>query len=295
MNILLAGGSGAIGTHLIERLLISEDTVVTLLSRTVRQSEGNVRFIQWNGESIPEQLLTESFDAVVNLCGAGIADEPWTVARKRILHDSRILPTKALVSFINKAKHKPEVFVSASAVGFYGNRKFELLTEESSKGDGYLADLSYEWEEAAEGVEIRTILLRTGIVMDPHTGAFPELSKTFVFGFGGYFGSGSQGLPWISMEDEVRAIEFCIKNKTIEGPVNLTAPANSSFKEFIGEIAKSRKAITLPAPEFVLKLAMGDRADMLLSSQYIYPQKLIRSGFSFLHPDLASMAEMLTP
>ncbi len=279
MNILIAGGTGNIGKALVNQLLTRNHTVF-LLSRTEYPNPLNqLTSILWDGITVPE--LNFEVNAIINLCGENIASEPWTITRKQQLHDSRINPTKAIVNFIHQAKHKPSLFINASAVGIYGDRGFDLLTEKSENGKGYLAQLCSEWEAAASDAQCRTVLLRTGIVLDKLSGALPEALKTFALGFGGYFGSGNQGFPWIHIDDEVSAILFCIEQNSIEGPVNLVAPEVVSYKQFIQTASAIKGKIVIPAPEVALKLILGSRAEMLLSSQYIYPEKLINAGFNF--------------
>jgi uncharacterized protein (TIGR01777 family) len=284
MHILIAGGSGAIGKNLIPALLKNNHEVFVLTRQEKISNESGLAFLKWDGNEVPE--LDFEVNAVLNLCGESIASEPWTIERMKVLRESRVKPTLALVDYIKNARTKPKVFLNGSAVGFYGNRGFDLLTENSKKGIGFLSDLCLEWEQAAMGTETRTVILRTGIVLDKFSGALPEALKTFSLGFGGYFGSGNQGFPWIHIQDEVGIIQYCLENEEVKGAVNLVSPKPISYKEFIKEACQIGHKIALPAPEFALKLVLGDRSEMLLSSQYIFPEKMTEMGYEFQFPNL---------
>jgi hypothetical protein len=290
MHILIAGGTGHIGKKL-QKALLAKGHALYILTRNPTQNEDSLTYIHWNGHEVP--ALHAHMDAVINLCGASIASDIWTDERQKILLESRVQPTLAMLRYMEGLSKKPDVFLNASAVGFYGNRKFDLLTENSAAGKGYLAELSQAWEKAAHNILTRTVLLRTGIVLDKHSGALPEALKTFPLGFGGYFGKGNQGFPWIHMDDEVGLIIHALENSLVEGPINLVAPEAVSYKQFIEIAAKIKSKLVVPAPEFVLNVMLGSRSELVLSSQYIYPEKAVKTGYEFKFSQLKAALEDL--
>jgi uncharacterized protein len=290
MHILIAGGTGHIGKKL-QKALLAKGHSLYILTRNPTQNEASLSYIHWNGLEVP--ALHAHMDAVINLCGASIASDTWTDERQKILLESRVKPTLAMLRYMEGLSKKPDVFLNASAVGFYGDRQFDLLTEHSTAGKGYLAELSQAWEKAAHNSLTRTVLLRTGIVLDTHSGALPEALKTFPLGFGGYFGKGNQGFPWIHMDDEVGLIIHALENSTVEGPINLVAPEAVSYKQFIEIAAKIKSKLVVPAPEFVLNVVLGSRSELVLSSQYVYPEKAVKSGYEFKFSHLKSALEDL--
>ncbi len=290
MHILIAGGTGHIGKKL-QKALLAKGHALYILTRNPTQNEDSLTYIHWNGHEVP--ALHAHMDAVINLCGASIASDTWTDERQKILLESRVQPTLAMLRYMEGLSKKPEVFLNASAVGFYGDRQFDLLTEQSAAGKGYLAELSQAWEKAALNSLTRTVLLRTGIVLDKHSGALPEALKTFPLGFGGYFGKGNQGFPWIHMDDEVGLIIHALENSTVEGPINLVAPEAVSYKQFIEIAAKIKSKLVVPAPEFVLNVMLGSRSELVLSSQYIYPEKAVKTGYEFKFSHLKAALEDL--
>jgi uncharacterized protein (TIGR01777 family) len=284
MNILIAGGTGLIGRKLTEQLITKENNIV-ILSRKERSNSGDaLKFLKWDGKEIPQTDI--DFDVLINLAGEGVRDKPWTLARKKQIIESRTAATFAFVDYINAAKKKPKIFLNASAVGFYGNRGGNILTEESEHGEGFLADVCKQWEKAASFSSIRTVLLRTGIVLANEGGAFKEIMRSYGFGFGAWFGSGSQGFPWIHIADEIGLILFAMENKNVSGALNLSAPELLSNKAFIKKLGSvSGKRIAFPAPSFALELALGERAQVLLDSQFVKPEKALTLGYPFKFPD----------
>lgn len=294
MNILIAGGTGLIGRKLTEQLIFSGHSVV-ILSRKERTNSGEkLKFLKWNGKEVPN--TTTDFDVLINLAGEGVMDKPWTLARKKQIIESRTAATFAFVDYINAAKKKPKVLLNASAVGFYGNREEDTLTEEAEYGEGFLADVCKQWEKAASFSSIRTVLLRTGIVLANEGGAFKEIMRSYGFGFGAWFGSGSQGFPWIHIADEIGLILFAMENENVSGALNLSAPELLSNKAFIKKLGSiSGKRIAFPAPSFALELALGERAQVLLDSQFVKPEKALALGYSFKFPDAeGAMRDLLT-
>ena len=299
MQVVVTGSSGPIGNGLCSHLASSGHHVVRVVRRPVPPRE--VAFA-WDPETgnIDARGL-EGADAVVHLAGAGIGDSRWSEARKRVLVESRTRSTALLASALAGLDHPPRVLVSASAIGFYGDRGDELLTEESPPGDDFLASLCVRWEaEAAPAAEagVRVVCARTGLVLSKEGGALPKLLPLFKLGLGGRFGSGAQWWSWITLDDEIRAIAWLLEND-VRGPVNLTAPnpvTNREFTRFLGAVL-SRPA-RLPVPRFGPRLLLGSElADALLfTSARVQPAVLESSGFAFSHSDLeVGLRSMLNP
>lgn len=287
LRIGITGSSGLIGTALTAALAGAGHTPVPIVRRAARPGE-----IEWDpshGRLDPADLAT--LDAVVNLAGAGIGDQRWSDEYRATLRSSRIDGTGLLARTIDGlGNDAPGVLVSASAIGYYGNRSDEVLTESSPAGDGFLPDLCTEWEAAAlaAGDATRVVVLRTGIVLTPEGGALAKMLPLFKFGLGGRFGNGRQWMSWISLPDEVRAIMHAITSG-VHGPLNLTAPApviNREFTEVLGSVL--HRPTLLPVPAFGPKLLLGgDLAQALLfDSARVTPTALLADGFDFAHPTL---------
>jgi uncharacterized protein len=289
MRVVVTGSSGPIGNALCRHLGRSGHQVVRVLRRPVRLDEVA---IAWDPEAgTIDARGIEGADAVVHLAGAGVGDGRWTESRKRVLVESRTRSTALLAGALAGLDRRPEVLVSASAIGFYGDRCDEILTEQSPPGDGFLSTLCVRWEAgAAPAVEagVRVACARTGLVLSKVGGALPKLLPLFKLGLGGRFGSGAQWWSWITLDDEIRAIVWLLEND-IHGPVNLTAPnpvTNREFTRILGAVL-SRPA-RLPVPRFGPRLLMGpELADALLfASARVQPAVLESSGFAFSRPDL---------
>jgi len=284
MRIIVSGASGLIGSALVPHLASRGHDVVRLVRRSAGAGES-----QWNparGEI--DANVVGTADAIIHLSGAGIGDKRWSNSYKREILDSRVKSTKLLASVIAGAAKRPGVFLSGSAIGYYGARGDETLDETSTAGDGFLADVCKQWEAAAIGAGTRTVFLRTGIVLSPKGGALKKQLPLFKAGLGGRFGRGDQWQSWISITDEIRAIEFLLTS-SITGPVNLTAPApvtNVEFSRVLGNVLQ-RPAI-LPVPSIGPKLLLGgELADALLfTGQRVLPRTLSSAGFQFDHPTL---------
>jgi uncharacterized protein (TIGR01777 family) len=237
-------------------------------------------------------------DAVVNLAGASIADGRWSTQRKELLRSSRIDTTRALVNALAKMNARPSVLVSASAIGIYGDRGNETLTEESNPGTNFLAGLAQEWEAEAlkaEALGIRVVVARFGIILAREGGALAKMMLPFKFGAGGKLGSGRQWMSWVMLEDVVGALKLTIENSAARGAINFVAPQPLQNFEFTKILAKAlRRPALFPAPAFALRLALGEMADaLLLSSQRVAPQALEKSGYRFLHADLSTALKNL--
>ena len=295
-KILVAGGTGLIGTPLVERLLQAGYEVVLLTRRPaeVRTRHERLRPVLWDGKTLGAWASeAESAKAIINLCGSGIADERWTDARKLELLNSRIHPLQALVQAAVRAADPPKAFITASAVGYYGDLPpDEAVTETHRRGLGFLAETCGQWEKASETAAqfgIRTIWMRFGVVLALGGGALPKFLPPFKAYVGGPLGSGRQIVPWIHRDDAVSAVLHALEHHSLTGPVNVTAPHLVPMKDFCSELGKALgRPSWLPVPGFVLKALMGESAQVVLEGQRALPRKLMDSGFKFKHPDLAS-------
>ena len=298
MKILMTGATGLVGTALVEALARDGHTVCRLMRPHGEKREPSAGFdVAWHPETGELGGAAVGPDAVVNLAGASIAGGRWTEKRKRLLRSSRVDTTRALVNAISKMAARPRVLISASAVGYYGSRGDEAVTEESGLGNDFLAGIAAEWEaeaRKAEALGIRVVLLRFGIILAKHGGALPQMMLPFRFGVGGKLGSGRQWMSWVTLEDVVSVIQFALKNENVGGALNVVAPQPVQNAEFTEALAKAmhRPAI-FPAPVFALRLALGrELADaLLLGSQRAVPHRLQALGYSFLHPGLNAALE----
>lgn len=285
MRVLISGASGLVGTELAKQLKAQGHTPLRLVRRE-KQSEDEVSWNPATGELQPG--IMETVDAVVNLAGATTGKIPWTKKYMREIIDSRINSTRTLVAAINSAKNKPKVLVSGSASGIYGDRGDQWLTEESSKGTGFLSDLAYNWEQEALKADTRVVLARTTLVMSKKLGALGRLIPLIKLFVGGPLGSGKQWWAWISLEDEARAIIHLINDQKASGPYNLTAPEPATAAQLIKELARQlNRPAWFRVPGWAMKLLIGVAAEeLLLCSQKMTADKLLATGFKFNHPTL---------
>jgi len=293
MKILVTGSSGLVGTVLGQTLAKAGHTVCRLVRPQSAAGEGaNEGFaVAWDPCTGELGGAGVGADAVVNLAGASIADGRWTAQRKEQLRASRIDTTRALVNALAKMNARPSVLISASAIGIYGNRGNETLTEDSKPGTDFLAGLAQEWEAEAlkaEALGIRVVLARFGIILAREGGALPKMMLPFKFGAGGKLGSGQQWMSWVALEDVVGILRFAIENNSARGPINIASPQPVQNAEFTKVLASAlHRPALFPAPAFALQLALGEMADaLLLSSQRVAPQALEKLGYRFLHSDL---------
>jgi len=290
MDVIVTGSGGLIGTALVADLEHDGHRVRRLVRRDPRGAD-EVRWDIRAGEI--DRAGLEGADAVVHLAGPGIGDKRWTDERKRELREARTDGTSLLAEALAGLDAPPRVLLSGSAIGYYGNRGDERLTEESAPGDDFLAELCQAWEAAAEpaaAAGIRVVRLRTGIVLAPGGGALDKLLPLFKLGLGGRLGSGDQFWSWITLDDEVRAIRHLIDHD-VSGPVNLTAPepeTNHTFTSTLGEVL--HRPTIFPVPRFGPKILLGGEATetFLYASQRVFPKVLEGDGFAFTHPDLES-------
>jgi uncharacterized protein (TIGR01777 family) len=255
--------------------------------------------IQWSVEDGFREVdlaRLEGLDAVVHLAGEGIAGLRWTDEKKKAIRDSRVLGTRNIVNTLAELRQKPRVFISGSAMGFYGDRGDDIVTETSSPGDTFLAEVSKEWEtesRRAEDSGIRTVLLRTSIVLSKDGGALATMLTPFKLGVGGVVGSGKQWMSWVSLDDVVGIINFALENENLRGAVNVASPnpvTNEEFTKTLGEVLY--RPTILPLPEFAVNLVFGEMGDaLLIDSTRVQPKRLQDVGYEFKFPNLKDALE----
>lgn len=302
MRVIIAGGTGLIGRALAADLAADGRDVI-VLSRSPERATGlpaGVRAERWDGRTAQGWgHLADGADAIVNLAGENLAAGRWTPERRARIRESRLRAGAAVVEAIRDVAAKPRVLIQASAVGYYGPRGDEELTEDAAPGDDFLARLCLEWEAstaAVTGFGVRRATIRTGIVLSPQGGALPRLVLPFRFFAGGRLGSGRQWYPWIHLADEVAAIRFLIDTEAASGPANLTAPhpvTNATMSAAIGRVL-GRPAL-LPVPSAALRLTLGDMATAVLDGQRAVPARLLALGYRFQFPDVEKALRDLLP
>jgi uncharacterized protein (TIGR01777 family) len=290
MKILISGASGLVGTHLIPTLKAKGHEIFRLVRKTPKAADE----IQWDSEKgfdEGERAKLENFDAVVHLAGDNVASENWSEEKKRKIRDSRVVGTRVLVDALKRAKNPPKIMVSASATGFYGSREDEILTEDSARGTGFLAEVCTAWENEsikAEEFGARVVMPRIGIVLTKDGGALEKMLTPFKFGVGGRIGSGKQWMSWIALEDLIRIIHFALENEALRGAVNATAPnpvTNEEFTRTFGKVL--HRPTILPVPEFAIKLMFGEMGEtLLLEGSRVLPKRLPENGFEFKFTNL---------
>lgn len=296
MRILVSGSTGFLGTALVETLEAEHHSVSRLVRpKTARKDAAgkNAPTVAW--DPVADQFDSagaEGADALLHLAGASIAGGRWNAARKKLLRASRIDATRQLMGALAKLQRPPRIIVAASAIGYYGNRGEETLTEVSAPGNDFLAGLCREWEaETARGSEFgaRVVSLRFGIILAAHGGALPRMALPFKFGAGGRLGNGRQWMSWLTLQETVRIVQFALSAPALAGPVNVVTPNPVRNSEFTRVLAKTlHRPAVFPAPAFALRLAVGEMADaLLLVSQRVMPTKLLDAGYSFQLPDLS--------
>jgi len=294
MKILVTGSSGLVGTALVADMQRAGHTVCRLVrpGQNVGSAPTHGFDVNWNPGTGELGGAAVGADAVVNLAGAPIADGRWTESRKQLLVSSRIDTTRSLVNALARMAARPRALISASAIGYYGNRGDEILQEDSPPGPDFLSQIAKAWEAEAmkaEALGIRVVLTRFGIILAKGGGAFPKMLKPFRLGLGGKLGSGKQWMSWIMVEDVVNILRLAIENGAVRGPINVVAPQPVRNVEFTAALASAvNRPALFAAPAFALRLAMGEMADaLLLSSQRVWPEKLNRLNFPFAQQDLA--------
>ena len=296
MRILISGSTGFLGTAVIEALERDGHTIARLVRPQTSRGKatgGAEQTVAWDPVAgTLDAAGAEDADALVHLAGASIAGGRWNASRKNLLRTSRIDATRHLFGALGKLQRPPRVILGASAIGYYGSRGDETVSEASAPGGDFLSAVCQEWEkETARGAEFgaRVASLRFGIILAAHGGALPKMLTPFQLGVGGRLGSGRQWMSWVTLEETVRMVQFALANAAISGPVNVVAPNPVRNSEFTRVLAKTlHRPALFPAPAFALRLALGEMADaLLLSSQRVMPAKLAGAGYQFQQPDLA--------
>ena len=290
-RVLVSGASGPIGTALLSALKARGYAVARLVRGAANQPDQ----IAWDPAQPLSPDLVSGFDAVIHLAGESIVGR-WTEAKKQRILDSRRQGTGHLAQAVAKASQRPRVFVSASAVGYYGDRGDEILREDSASGDGFAAEICRQWEAAARPAAvagIRTVQLRIGVMMSGEGGALPKMLPPFRMGLGGRLGNGRQWWSWVSVVDVVGAILHVLENESVQGPVNTVAPNQVTNADFTRTLASVIKRPALfPMPAFVVKLVFGEMGtELFLASQRVQPAKLLESGYQFRQPELKKALE----
>jgi hypothetical protein len=289
MKILISGSHGLVGSALVQSLLKDDHEVIRLVRKQRTAGAPEVEWHPNHGRLIPQDI--EGFDVVFHLAGESIASGRWDKEKKRAIRESRVKGTRLLSETIAKLSQPPSVFLSASAIGYYGNRGDEVLTESSAPGNDFLASVCVEWEQATQpAIEkgIRTVHTRFGIILDADGGALAKMLTPFRMGIGGRVGDGRQWMSWIALEDVVNGLKFLMRDRAVSGPVNFVSPhpvTNAEFTRTLGHVL-SRPTL-FPVPAFGARLAFGEMADaLLLSSQRVEPAVLVNRGFAPFWPRL---------
>jgi len=301
MRLMVTGATGFIGSALCAALL-ERGHALTLLTRGAPRdaNTGTKRWLHWTPGALRDwDAALDGIDGVINLAGEPIAKKKWTHTQQRRIEKSRIDATHSLVQACAKVGQKPHFLINASAVGYYGPRGDETLTEDAPPGDDFLGILCRAWEEEAQKAEelgMRVARLRTGIVLGPGGGALTKMAAPFKFFIGGPLGSGKQWMSWIQLQDLLRMILLVIENPLARGPINATSPNPVQNKEFSRALGKAiQRPCWAPVPAIVLKLALGEMAQMLLTGQRVVPAAADKLGFQFHYPLLQEALEASKP
>ncbi|MBR9909631.1 MAG: TIGR01777 family protein [Gammaproteobacteria bacterium] len=295
MNILFTGATGFIGSHFIRQFPQHDYTVLTRSpQRAARLLPGNIKFIA----SLSELESLDGFDAVINLCGEPIVDKRWSPKQKDIICQSRWQPTSELVDLFGRSEQPPATFISGSAIGFYGDTGDRKTSEDNAPlSQDFAYTVCDQWEQRARRAadKTRLVILRTGVVLGRDGGALKKMLPPFKWGVGGRVGSGQQYMSWIHIEDMVEAIHYLLNSPEASGVFNLTAPdavQNDTFTNALANAMHTKPR--LPVPETLLRLMLGESADLLLNSQRIYPKRLLAAGYKFHFPDVnGALADVL--
>ena len=290
MRVAVTGSTGLIGTALVGHLKSEGRTV----QRLVRRKPNSPEEVQWDPAAGTIDLAAlEGVDAIIHLAGAGVGDKRWTTKYRATILNSRLLGTTTIANAVTALK--PKVFISASAIGFYGETGNRAVVETDRGGEEFLSAVCREWEGAADLAQgVRTVKIRTGLVLDPTGGALGRLLPLFRLGLGGKLGSGKQWWSWITLHDEIKAISFCLTSD-ISGPVNLTSPNPVTNQDFTGTLARAlHRPALFPVPGFVLKTVIGGFSSEILGSAKVLPKALQDAGFVWDYPHLTSALEALT-
>ena len=297
MNIMVTGATGLVGAKLVPLLKQDGHQVVTLTRRTPRNSSER----QWDFTGTLPPGTLSGVEAIIHLAGENIGDGRWTAAKKQRIRDSRIIGTRLLAEAAAASPGAVKTFVCASAIGFYGHRGNEELTEDSSVGSGFLAEVCRDWEAATEPARLagmRVVTVRSGVVLSAAGGALAKMLLPFQMCVGGVVGPGTQYMSWLTVDDAARVFRFAVQNTDLRGPVNAVAPqtvTNAEFTKALGRVL--HRPTVLPLPAVLARLAFGEMADeLLLGSTRVLPTKLQAAGYPFLHPEIeAALVAAIRP
>ncbi|PID02017.1 TIGR01777 family protein [Sporosarcina sp. P2] len=297
MKVVIAGGTGFIGSILTEKLKDNGHEVV-ILTRKPSSKQNGIQYVQWLTDHTSPENEVGQVDAFVNLAGVSIDDSRWSKERKKQIYDSRITATQEVLRIIRRLTKKPRVLVNASAIGIYPTSLTAEYTEDSSAvGDDFLAKTVSDWENLAgqaNEMGVRTVCTRFGIVLGIEGGALPLIKLPYQLFAGGKIGSGNQWFSWVHVEDVASAILFAIENDDVEGPVNVVAPSPmhmNAFGKTIGKVL--HRPHWFPVPSFAMKVALGEKSIVVLQGQHVLPKKLLANGFTFTYPSLRPALEDL--
>lgn len=289
MKVAIAGGTGLVGQKLCHLLKARGDEVI-VLTRGESKFEEGIHYVNWLGEEKPDQAL-EGIDAFVNLAGVSLNDGRWTEERKEAIYMSRMDTTDEVLRIIESLQTKPQVLINASAVGIYPTSTSAVYTEQSKKyATDFLGEVVAHWEQKANRATelgVRVCLARLGVVLEKETGALPLIVLPYQLFIGGTIGSGEQWLSWIHIDDVCGAILHAIEHTELSGPINFTSPNAKRMKQFGKIVGRAlNRPHWLPVPSFALKLALGEKSQLVLEGQYVVPEKLLQSGYQFKFPSV---------
>lgn len=288
MKVLITGGTGFVGKHLAVRL--PESIIAGRNVQKIKHLFGNREARQWDGSGNADPSFLEGVGTIFHLAGESIFQGRWNEAKKKRIRASRIEGTRFLVDTIAKAKHRPATLVCSSAIGYYGERGAETITEGATAGDDFLAQVCMDWEKEALRAEeygVRVVLIRTGVVLGVDGGALAQMLLPFKLGLGGRLGNGRQYMSWIHIHDLTSMMLHAMNNTTLRGPVNAVTPNPVTNSDFTQALAKAlHRPALLPVPGFILRLALGEFATVLLRSQRVVSKSLQESGFTFAFPEI---------
>lgn len=289
MKVAIAGGTGLVGKKLCHALKARGDEVI-VLTRGESKFEEDIQYVNWLGEEKPDQAL-EGIDAFVNLAGVSLNDGRWTEERKEAIYTSRMNTTDEVLRIIESLQTKPQVLINASAVGIYPTSTSTVYTEQSNEfATDFLGKVVVDWEQKANratALGVRVCLARLGVVLEKEVGALPLIVLPYQLFVGGTVGSGEQWLSWIHIDDVCGAILHAIEHTELSGPINLTSPNAKRMKQFGKIVGRTlNRPHWLPVPSFALKLALGEKSQLVLEGQYVVPEKLLQSGYQFKFPSV---------
>lgn len=298
-QVLIAGSTGLVGTALVRQFAHQGVPVCALVRHTPKPGDSAFLWDPYHFAFREDMRRLSGIRAAIHLSGENLSTGRWTPEKKNLIRQSRITTTQAIVELLSHLEQPPEVFLCASAVGYYGHREDQVLTEQSAAGQGFLSEVCREWEAAAEQATpmgIRVVNLRFGVILSADGGALPKIAPVFRMGFGGNLSNGRQWMSWISLPDVLRVVDFCMARPEIRGPVNVVANpvSNREFTHALAHHLHSPAVLTVPA--FALRAMLGEMAEAaLLSSTRAIPEKLLQNGFIFEHPTLPQALNSVLP